>query len=1375
MSDSSQMDQRDGAEQTDQKVDRQFLVVGIGASAGGIRVLKEFFAQVPADSDMAYVVILHLSPEHESKLAEILQTVALIPVSQVQEENVKVEPNHVYVIPPNKSLVMNDCHLALSPVQSYEERRAPVDIFFRTLAESHDSRAVSVILSGTGADGSMGMKRVKEKGGIGIVQDPREAEYDGMPTSSIAAGLVDFVLPVREIPAQIIAYRDHLKSVRIAVAPEDQKKDESDETALREIFTQLRVKTGQDFSNYKRATVLRRIERRISVRELGSLPAYAKFMREQPDEAHILLKDLLISVTNFFRDRAPFEALEQNVLPKIFHGKTAQDQVRIWVAGCATGEEAYSLAMLCHERTMNGLDAPAVQIFATDIDEAAIAAARDGFYTNSDVADVSPDRLRKFFVKEGTGFRVRRELRETILFARHNVIKDPPFSHLDLATCRNLLIYLNRTAQTRVMETFHFALDPGGYLFLGSSETADDTGDLYATVDRESCIFQSRAVASRPVLPAPETAPIFRVPEPRAISPQTHELRALERMSLAALHQHVLELYAPPSILVNAEYDIVHLSEHAGRYLQIAGGEPSYNLLKVARPELRMELRAALYQALQSRVAVYANGKSVGIDDRDEAVNIIVRPVINETAAGRGFLLVMFERAEMDAPGGEPAMQTVGLAEPIAVQLEEELVRLKAQLRSTTEQYEVQTEELKASNEELQAINEELRSAAEELETGKEELQSVNEELTTVNQELKIKVEELSQSNNDFHNLINSTDIGTIFLDRTFGVNLFTPAAREIFNLIPADYGRPLSDITHHLADADLFRDAELVLQKLQPVGREVDTTDGRTFLMRISPYRTAEHRISGVILTFVNITARKRMEEQLRCSEERFRTLISKGADMITVSDRDGKIIYASPTTERVAGYTPEEFMRQHPFDLIHPEDRPRCEEELRKLVDSPGVSVTVQHRIKHKAGTWRWVEGTLTSLFHDGAVGGLLANVRDITERKQTEELLRRSEERLRLTMESAADYAIITTDTKDVIESWNVGAERIFGYTQAEATGHSYVILFTPEDRERGVPAEEMRQALEKGRAADERWHVRKDNSRFYVSGIVSPLRADGGALIGYVKILRDLTEQRRAEEELRRAHEELEARVRERTYELALVNESLRTEIIERTQAEEARVRLLRQLVGTIEDERRRIARDLHDHLGQQMTALRLNLELLKEHCGEDAKLCERIMQTQEIAGRLDADVDFLAWELRPAVLDDLGLTVALTNYVQEWAHHFKIPAEFHTAGLDKDRLPPEIETNLYRIAQEALNNIYKHAGASRVDVLLERRDGSAVLIIEDDGVGFDPSEKVTANRALGLIGMRERVVLVGGTLEIESTPDEGTTLFARVPAQVLSHE
>ncbi|HEY2975674.1 MAG TPA: chemotaxis protein CheB [Pyrinomonadaceae bacterium] len=1083
-----------------------FLVVGVGASAGGIHALKQFFTQVPKDSGMAYVVILHMSPEHESHLAEILQLASPIPVTQVRER-VKVAPNHVYVVPPTHNLAMTDGHLDLTSKIAAAERRSPVDLFFRTLAETNEDRGISVILSGTGANGSMGIKRIKEYGGVAFVQDPEEAEYDDMPNNAIATGMVDYVLSASEIPAKIISYKDHLGTMKIPETPPDVP--QTNEQALLDIFTQLRVRTGHDFSNYKRATILRRIERRLGLNELPGLPAYTRFLREKPQEVNALMKDLLISVTNFFRDPESMETLASKIIPKLSAGKTPEDPVRVWVAGCATGEEAYSIAMLLSENLSTGGGFPNLQVFATDLDQEAVQIAREGYYKDAEVADVSPERLRRFFTRAIHGYRVRRELREVTLFAVHNLIKDPPFSHVDLISCRNLLIYLNRTAQNRALEVLHFALNPSGYLFLGTSESIDVAGDLFVVEDKDHRIFRSRPVPPR-AFPIPEIA------SKRGLLPLTErergseETRASERLSYAALHQRLLEQYGPPSIIVNEDYDIVHLSDRAGRYLQMGGGEPSHNLLRIVRPELRLELRTALYQAVHDRTNVEVPGLRVDTDNGFRMVNIIVRPVLREEDTTRGFILVLFEEGKDTAEG----VARVSVAdEPIVQRLEAELAHSRAQIQATVEQYEIQQEELRASNEELQAMNEELRSTAEELETSKEELQSINEELTTVNQELKIKIEELSLANNNFQNLMNSTNIGTIFLDRTLRVKLFTPSAQETFNLIPADVGRPLLDITSTLKEANLLADMQSVLNELQKIEREIKTFGGESYFMRIAPYRTAEERIEGLVITFVNVT--------------------------------------------------------------------------------------------------------------------------------------------------------------------------------------------------------------------------------------------------------------ELAQAREQLLQASAELESRVEERTRALEDANEALRNEVSVRKRVEEARIELLGQLVSAQEDERRRFARDLHDQLGQQLTALKMKLESLKVHAEGRKQLNAGLDELQGIVKQLDSDVDFLAWQLRPVALDDLGLPAALSNYVKQWSEHFGIAAEFHTANLGQ-RFDPRIETNLYRIAQEALNNCAKHSQCSHAEILLERRDRHIVLIVEDDGVGFAPGNAQEGDGQWGLLGMRERASLLDGTIEIESAPQAGTTIYIRVP-------
>lgn len=1087
------------------------IVVGIGASAGGIAALKEFFQHVSKGSDMAYVVILHLSPEHDSKLAEILQLVSPIPVEQVRSTT-KINRNHVYVVPPNQHLTIVDNHIEVNQNTATEDRRAPVDIFFRTLAESYGQAAVCVILSGSGANGSMGLKRIKERGGAVFVQNPREAEYNEMPRHAIATDLVDDVLSASQLPDKILAYKSGLSQIEIPIEPE--KRAEEQQQALREVFMQLRMKTGHDFSNYKRPTILRRIERRISMRNLNGLPAYAQFLNQNIDEVTFLLKDLLISVTNFYRDKAAFDVLQTEIIPKIISGKNSEQTIRIWVAGCATGEEAYSIAMLFAEQTLNTIDAPKIQIFATDIDDDAIAHAREGYYTINDAADVQPDRLQRFFSREGEGFRIRREIREMILFANHNFVKDPPFSHLHLVSCRNVLIYLNRTAQERVLETFHFALDPGGYLLLGSSESVEGSGDLYMAVNRDQHIFQSRPISTKSY-PVPESIPTFRFNHhPRETNPITENKNiSIERVSFGDLHQLLLEEYAPPSLIINEEYDIVHLTERVGKYLQVGGGELSKNLLKLILPDLRLELRSALYQASQKRTSVEARELKVNIGDRIEIINILVRPVWKESDINRGFMLVLFDQT---AGGLIPDVHN-SLDEPVARHLEDELIRIKSQLRSSVEQHEFHAEELKATNEELQAMNEELRSSAEELETSKEELQSINEELRTVNQELKIKIEETTLTSNNLQNLINSVDIGTIFLDRSFRVALFTPAARKIFNLLNGDHGRPLSDITHNLEYFQVLSDAESVLDKLTVVEREVHSKDGNIFMMRIFPYRTAEDRINGVVLTFFDITEHKTAEHALRLSEDRYRTLFTSIDEAFALCEiipnpaggvNDFNIIDVNPAFIKILGINPAFETGKSARQLL-----PFIEDWWVDIYTTVAKERRAIRFEKMIAETERWFDVYACPI--DSPERGRFALLlSDITQRKKNEQQLREHTGRLRLATDVAKMYAWeYNLKTQSVWYSDNI--ETIAGYRPG-AGFQDFLQLIFAEDRDKFVRT--LQQAVEGGEefSIDVRNSVTLQEKIWYrITARVT--RDDNGNAHHVIGVSQDITQRKTLEEE------------------------------------------------------------------------------------------------------------------------------------------------------------------------------------------------------------------------------------------------------------------
>ncbi|HEY8918625.1 MAG TPA: PAS domain S-box protein, partial [Chitinophaga sp.] len=746
-------------------------------------------------------------------------------------------------------------------------------------------------------------------------------------------------------------------------------------------------------------------------------------------------------------------------------------------------------------------------------------------YTLNDAADVSPERLRKFFMREGDGYRVRREIREMILFANHNFIKDPPFSHLDLVSCRNVLIYLNHSAQERVMETFHFALKPGGFLFLGSSESATGANDLYTLYNREHHIFQSRQLTAH-AYPVPESVPTFQFKQPNIpanISEQEH--RTLERITISDLHQRLLEQYAPPSLVINEEYEIVHLSERAGRYLQIAGGEPSQNLLKLIRPELRLELRSALYQSIQRQTPVEARGLKVSVNEHTESINIHVRPVFRVEDPAKGFILVVFERASDEEAAKEVVLSS---DEPVARQLEEELMRVKVQLRAAIEQHEFHAEELKASNEELQAMNEELRSAAEELETSKEELQSINEELRTVNQELKVKIEETTLANNNLQNLIKSADIGTIFLDRSFRVALFTPSIRGLFNLIPNDIGRPLSDITHRLVYNNLMEDAELVLEKLQAVEHEVRTTDGRLMMMRVLPYRTAEDRINGVVITFFDITERKHAEEALRQSEERYRTLFNSIdeafalCEIMTDKDRktvDYRIVEVNPAFEKIMG--PDHTYGKNTWEVTSPEN---SWIEICEKAALNGETFRFESRI---AEAGRWFD---TYVGPVGEIGnGKFALVfTDISERKRNEISIRKNEARLTaIFAEAKVGLSEISLEGK-FLQVNNILC-RILGRSREELLTLTIKDVTHPEDLVSTQDAVKRLITSEAPVSLDKRYK-RQDGTPVWVNSTLSLLKMDDHNPPVILAVSQDLTERKKAEAALLESERKLATELR-----------------------------------------------------------------------------------------------------------------------------------------------------------------------------------------------------------------------------------------------------
>lgn len=815
-------------------------IIGIGASAGGIPALKTLLSALPAKLGAAVVVIVHLDPDHGSEMDSILAAYTGMRVVQVVDRRT-LDADTVYVIPPNRELTLSGDDLISSPFTDPHGKRTPIDTFFRSLAEETQD-GFAVVLTGSGFDGAAGVRNVKEAGGLVLVQEPEEAEYPSMPRAAIASG-ADYVLPLRQL------------ALRLAQLVQDKRRfnatalNSKGEEALRRILDYVRVKTGQDFSKYKRATVMRRLARRMQLAQTQRLNEYLSYLKENQNEVLALLSDLLISVTCFFRDPAVFEALAKKVVPILFDRKNRETPLRVWVPGCATGEEAYSLAILLLEEAARRDGTPGIQIFASDIDSRALAVAREGRYPASIVAEVSEDRLHRFFTREDESFRIRPEVRDLIVFASHNLIKDPPFSKCDLISCRNLLIYLDRDLQRQVLGIFSYSLSPGGFLLLGTSETADNPPGLFNVVDREARFYQlrERARLSASVFPSDLTShrPADTVQPPAAVQTSVS--------TSARLHRDALEASCPPSALVDDKHLIINLSETAGRYLHHPSGPVTRDIIEIVRPELRLDLSAALHRAFEHNERTLTLPISVELDGSTNSVALQVRPTTHGEKP-RVALVFFLEGGAVE----EMQLETLGSVEHTATvkQLREELLATRALLRTTREQYEEATEQRTSANEELQSINEEYRSTAEELETSKEELQSINEELQSLNGELRLKLELEARAHNDLQNLMGATDIATLFLDMDLHIKRFTPRTTDLFSLHPGDEGRPISDFTHKLQYTELISDAKRVLADLAPVERLLNTVDGsRWFTTRLRPYRTLDDKIEGVVITFFDVT----------------------------------------------------------------------------------------------------------------------------------------------------------------------------------------------------------------------------------------------------------------------------------------------------------------------------------------------------------------------------------------------------------------------------------------------------------------------------------------------------------------------------------------
>jgi two-component system CheB/CheR fusion protein len=946
-----------------------FPVVGIGASAGGLEAAIEFFQAAPPDAGIAYVFIQHLPPDRESLVADILGKRTEMPVQQVVD-GMRVEPNHVYVIRPGHTLTIKKGILHLGKSLAAPGNNRPVDDFFRSLAEEQRERAIGVILSGMGSNGTAGAEVVKAVGGMLVAQDPDSAKFPSMPRHLVDAGLADFILRPSEMPEAIVRYANHPYATgEAAAAPSLPRVHEH----FGEILSVLKARTRLDFSGYKKPTIFRRIQRRMGLHQIEQVADYSALVRQNPAEATALADDLMIHVSGFFRDVDAWDALRELVIDPLVADRDSGSTIRCWVTACSSGEEAYTLAMVLAEAIEASGKTFDVKIFATDTADRSLTHARNGMYPMGIEAEVAPERLARFFDREDAIYRVKREIRELVVFAPQNVIQDPPFSRLDLAACRNLLIYLEPELQRRVLALLHFGLRDGGTLFLGSSETTAGSEELFEPIDKKRRIYRRIGPTRHGLIEFPYRSSIAPVGEARNVP------RSLIKASLPHIAQRMLlEDYTPAAVVVDRQYRVAYFHGDTSEMLIQPSGEPTRDLLALCRESVRGAVRSSLQQAMESDGAVIVSDGVLETSKGRFRVVVTATPIDPKLAPGH-FLVSFEKRAEPLPPPRTPAVE--GSADESG-QLRDELSRMGEELQSTIEELQTSNEELRASNEEAMSVNEELQSSNEELETSKEELQSLNEELSTVNAQLQAKMEELEATTSDLTSLLSSTDIAVVFLNTRFQIRRFTPATRDLMDLIPGDVGRPLSDLATKFADPTLMADCRAVLDKLIPLEAEVTSTSDRVYLRRVLPYRTTDSRITGVVITFVDITARKKAEASLR------------------------------------------------------------------------------------------------------------------------------ESEERLRLIIDGARDFAMILFNAEGRIERWNVGAERVLGFAAQEAVGKPGAIFVAGDDRNAKWD-QELAVARDEGRVLDEGWHVRKNGERFWGCGVLSAVYNADGALTGYVKVLRDET--------------------------------------------------------------------------------------------------------------------------------------------------------------------------------------------------------------------------------------------------------------------------
>ncbi len=1302
-------------------------VVGVGASAGGLEAFTQLLEALPSNTGMAFVLVQHLEPKHESLLPRLLSRATEMPVHEVRQ-GMRLEANNVYVIPVNADLRLVDGLLHVVTRKALSGHHLPIDYFFRSLADTRKSRAIGVILSGTASDGTAGLNAIKVEGGVTFAQEPASAKFDGMPRSAIAAGCVDFVLPPERIAGELERIAHHpLTAMLEAEAAEALPAKEADWVKL---FRLLRVVSGVDFTFYKKSTIKRRLARRMALHKTESIGEYLKLAKENREELNFLFQDILIHVTGFFRDSQVFNALRDKILPQILATRAAGEPIRIWASGCSSGEEVYSIVICLLEHLGDRASSTPIQVFGTDINEAEIEKARAGVYSAQDMREVSAQRRTRFFTKTGSNYMVNQSVRELCVFARHDVTKDPPFSKIDLLSCRNVLIYFEQLLQRKVLLGFHYALNPTGVLMLGKSESLGTFADLFSITDRKNKFFiKNTATEERPEMFRPAREQALYERSFVEVTPRVDIDREADRF--------VWERYAHAGIVINNDLQILHFRGDTGPYLRPAPGKANLSLSKMLREELQVEVGAAIREARKSGHNVRRQAIPVGHERQTRTVNVEVCPLPADSAIGKYFL-VLFDEA---TPGEEPQQPRVpdgkrgekGAAAELK-RVQNELERTRQYLQAVVREHKSTSEELKTSNEEALSSMEELQSTNEELETAKEELQSTNEELVTLNDQLQTRNSELSRLSDDLSNVISGVDIPIIILDNDRRIRRFNPAAEKLFGLLAGDIGRPIGNL--HIG-VNITERKELitsVTEKGTEVERQIQSADGRWYSLRFRPFRTGEQKIEGVLITFMDIDDLKRSRDALQKEEHLVSATLDAAKDLLVVLlDREGRIIQFNRVCQELTGYSLEEVKGRRPWEFLIPADEVR---KIKKVNQEniDGKSNQAENHWITKDGRRLLIGWSNSPVLGDGVVESVVATGIDQTRRAAADQRALESEATVRALLETAAQ-AILAVNREGQIMLANATTEKIFGYKRADLIGQNVLQLVPERFRERHV--EHMAKWFEKprNRRMDgqlELAGLRKDGSALPVEIGLSYIKVNGD-IIG-VAFVSDITERKRNEKALLDYQRQLQ--------------------------------RLSGNLLNIQETENLALGRELHDAFSQELAALGMEISTLLASAEVQVPLTERLAELGSKIRHLADEMHRTSRRLHPAILSELGLEAALKEECDAFSQQTETPVRFTCEKLPA-ALPQEVSLCLYRITQESLSNIRKYAGAKEVRLQLRGENGRVSLRIEDKGVGFDVDE-ARRKGGLGLISMEERVRLVNGKLDIRSKPRVGTTVEVSVP-------